>query len=136
MNGAKNDVLEKMAKAELILWIRENLFLREEPRWSWVLDKRWEKASEKAEKTRHLLQKIPEFDQEKYNVLAQKINETSNRVQKMKLLHEMTELSNTLEERRSIYSQIDKAQKKADRIWEQLKKEWERESNERSNTNR
>ena len=130
------DVMEKMTKAELICWIKENLFLREKPKWSWVLDKRHKEAVKKEEEMREEEIQIFTVDYREYNKLVDQLKDAKNQQQKLSILNKFEEFHAAVARKNLVRKKIDKQYQKANNLFKQLQKAWEDERNERSKTNK
>lgn len=131
-----NDVLKKMTKDELVLWIKENLFLREKPKWSWVLDKRYQAAAEKEEAMRDDYEKIPSPDYGEYNALIDQLQTANNSQQSLSILKKLDKYNAAREKRNMERKGIDKQYQKTNNLFKKLQKAWEDERNERSKKNK
>lgn len=126
----QENIYNQMTKKELILWIEENLTFRRKPKWSWVLEKRWEAACEKEKLIRKDLDKLPEFNQEKYDSLIKKADSEADINRHLEIISEMQLYFDIINKRKETWIKIDMQIKKTDKIWKQLESAWEQEKND------
>lgn len=124
-----SDILDEMTKAELIQWIRGNVFGRR-PRRSEVLFMRWETQSEKlrgdyqAELDRWAREK-PDF--KKCDRLAEQFNSSADGNEKLALLAKMQPFHDAMKDHMRRCGALDRRQKDVDALLKLCEAEREKE---------
>lgn len=122
----KKDVLDEMTKDDLVVWIRNQHFLR--PKRSDVLYIRWERQSaevlEEMKKENHALDGV---DFKERDRLAVKFNESNDSAEKLRLLELMQPYDKAMQDHIKRSQALDRKSKRVDALYEQIDVERQKE---------
>lgn len=98
MQNPQGDILEKMTKAELINWIRRNVWSKK-PRWSEVLFERWkDKTKILAEEEEAEAKRFSDVDFKKCDELAKQFNASKDINERSRIIGEMEPYEKSLQD--------------------------------------
>jgi len=125
------DVLDEMTKEELVAWIRSQISLQ--PKRSDVLYLRWQRQSaEVLNEMQKENRALDGVDFKERDRLAIKFNESSDPVEKMRLLDLMSPYNKAMSDHLERSQAIDRKSKRVDAFYEQIDVERQKESGRRS----